>query len=99
MWLEANDVRSLRSFPTRRSSVLKDELLTYLAYGRNNCKTKLESMSDEMLTTTKTPWRALSVAEMMLYSLRHVQDRKSTRLNSSHIVISYAVFSFQTNTK
>ena len=52
----------------------KDELLTYLAYGRNKCKTKLESMGDEMLTTTKTPWRDMSVAEMMLYNLRHVQE-------------------------
>src|SRR5260221_10371967 len=28
----------------------------------------------------------------MLYQPRHLADRKSTRLNSSHTVISYAVF-------
>src|SRR2546426_3308792 len=27
-----------------------------------------------------------------LYALKNVTDRKSTRLNSSHLVISYAVF-------
>src|SRR5256885_9305931 len=34
------------------------------------------------------------IASMVLLStlLRFVQDRKSTRLNSSHLVISYAVF-------
>src|SRR6266566_6621140 len=30
---------------------------------------------------------------------RRAQDRKSTRLNSSHLVISYAVFSLQKNTE
>src|SRR5256885_12129778 len=29
----------------------------------------------------------------------YVQDRKSTRLNSSHLVISYAVFCLQTKNK
>src|SRR2546426_8733030 len=28
----------------------------------------------------------------------HVEDRKSTRLNSSHLVISYAAFSFKKRT-
>src|SRR5256885_12015013 len=28
----------------------------------------------------------------------HLEDRKSTRLNSSHLVISYAVFCLNTNT-
>src|SRR5688500_19803390 len=30
--------------------------------------------------------------EQLTQSLRHLLDRKSTRLNSSHLVISYAVF-------
>src|SRR5690625_6983787 len=30
--------------------------------------------------------------------LRHLQDRKSTRLNSSHVAISYAVFCLKKNT-
>src|SRR5690625_7122819 len=31
-------------------------------------------------------------AKMSLVSNSHLQDRKSTRLNSSHVAISYAVF-------
>src|SRR5690625_6944813 len=37
------------------------------------------------------PTRAQSIAEMALDFVR-VKDRKSTRLNSSHVAISYAVF-------
>src|SRR2546426_7301978 len=35
---------------------------------------------------------ALGVAEQVVPLARHFKDRKSTRLNSSHLVISYAVF-------
>src|SRR5260221_9697183 len=31
-------------------------------------------------------------AQVLIHALRERQDRKSTRLNSSHTVISYAVF-------
>src|SRR5256885_8749479 len=41
------------------------------------------SSLDRWLTTTVAPSRAKAVA---------MADRKSTRLNSSHLVISYAVF-------
>src|SRR5699024_12036100 len=34
-----------------------------------------------------------------LYTVRMVQDRKSTRLNSSHVSISYAVFCLKKKTK
>src|SRR3712207_6967806 len=34
----------------------------------------------------------LSCKDMTLYRLLHSEDRKSTRLNSSHANISYAVF-------
>src|SRR3712207_7735498 len=36
--------------------------------------------------------RALQVAVAAAHALEHVGDRKSTRLNSSHANISYAVF-------
>src|SRR5690349_23882884 len=32
------------------------------------------------------------VAQVVLDAVLHVEDRKSTRLNSSHVEISYAVF-------
>src|SRR5256885_3708411 len=36
------------------------------------------------------PWRMVGRFSIILY--HSIQDRKSTRLNSSHLVISYAVF-------
>src|SRR5205807_3849767 len=40
---------------------------------------------------TKPPWSSLAVADS--------RDRKSTRLNSSHLVISYAVFCLKKKNK
>src|SRR5260221_4665814 len=40
------------------------------------------------------PWRGMQQQFVKRYST--YQDRKSTRLNSSHTVISYAVFCFKT---
>src|SRR5256885_12261931 len=37
-------------------------------------------------------WSAMSRSWLTATSTSRVQDRKSTRLNSSHLVISYAVF-------
>src|SRR5207302_6016818 len=37
-------------------------------------------------------WLALAIALAGEGGLLHAQDRKSTRLNSSHVKISYAVF-------
>src|SRR5256885_16320530 len=39
-----------------------------------------------------TPARAPRSARSCCGATRHSEDRKSTRLNSSHLVISYAVF-------
>src|SRR5256885_3478116 len=39
------------------------------------------------------PWQRRAVVDEMI---AHGQDRKSTRLNSSHLVISYAVFCLKT---
>src|SRR6266496_1257466 len=36
---------------------------------------------------------------MSVYALIHVADRKSTRLNSSHVEISYAVFCLKKKTR
>src|SRR5205807_9696726 len=70
------DHRDLHSFPTRRSSDL----------------TKVK-------TTSNRPPRKVIVGTVMQsfwgqYPGLHnrLEDRKSTRLNSSHLVISYAVF-------
>src|SRR5207244_13292016 len=66
----------LHSFPTRRSS----DLLSHTAALRRNCS-RVEAVApvaDEHLDAL--------VGELC------IQDRKSTRLNSSHQIISYAVF-------
>src|SRR5437773_6937905 len=39
-----------------------------------------------------TPYARLLQALLLVFSVPHAVDRKSTRLNSSHITISYAVF-------
>src|SRR2546426_8604420 len=42
---------------------------------------------------------ALRVVASVLGTLQDLQDRKSTRLNSSHLVISYAVFCLKKKNK
>ncbi|RPJ86420.1 MAG: DinB family protein [Acidobacteria bacterium] len=53
----------------------KDELQTYLDYGRRKCRAMLESLSDEKAQQRcGFEWeRDLSVAELVLDNLRHVQ--------------------------
>src|SRR5256885_12335972 len=49
----------------------------------------------EVISSTfdEPPERHVQVAEMVIEKAkRMIEDRKSTRLNSSHLVISYAVF-------
>src|ERR1039457_5072819 len=38
------------------------------------------------------PWKGTSYSASMIFAAPENADRKSTRLNSSHLVISYAVF-------
>ena len=53
----------------------KDELQTYLEYGREKCRTRIETLSDEMAPQRCRPdWPDMSVAELLLYNLRHVQE-------------------------
>src|SRR5438445_6856339 len=78
--------RHLHSFPTRRSSDLT---------AKSNVCTLLLSVGDPipiwplpMTLATGTP----HVTERLVVPVRCTGDRKSTRLNSSHANISYAVF-------
>src|SRR2546426_6209068 len=48
-----------------------------------------KSISDQLAQTVNL---SLSDSQGTLFNVSSVQDRKSTRLNSSHLVISYAVF-------
>src|SRR5256885_11756779 len=46
---------------------------------------------------TRTKFRATSSMHVRNVQKNRVRDRKSTRLNSSHLVISYAVFCLKKN--
>src|SRR5205814_8977449 len=86
--------RHLHSFPTRRSS---DLAWAPFAEGRNNV------FQNELLLSIATKFQK-SVAQVILRWLtqrgivvlskseNYLRDRKRTRLNSSHLGISYAVF-------
>jgi hypothetical protein len=53
----------------------KDELLTYLEYGRNKCRTRIETLTDEMAhQRCRLDWPEMSIAELLLYNMRHVQE-------------------------
>src|SRR5438876_8779306 len=75
---------NLHSFPTRRSSDLFQELATLGPLGTLGYEAHALSVHDaERFAQAGKAWRK---------PLRVVQDRKSTRLNSSHPSNSYAVF-------
>src|SRR5690606_41943172 len=74
---------ALHSFPTRRSSDLDRQIRTWEEGGQVEPETR---QFDAQAGVTRA-MRAKSEAEDYRYL-----DRKSTRLNSSHVKISYAVF-------
>src|SRR5207249_11490789 len=88
--------RHLHSFPTRRSSDLP---FPWLPLPRPALKAPLQAQTDPLgpeLAVLKVELRP-GHADQRARSgdagdLGTIQDRKSTRLNSSHISISYAVF-------
>src|SRR5207253_11254219 len=90
---------NLTPFPTRRSSDLR---FRHLALGERHAAAFTEQVAPRRaarrgaltrgrpaLCANVTPHDRNSLPTMVLPSLR---DRKSTRLNSSHVAISYAVF-------
>src|SRR5204863_7677723 len=78
------DHRDLHSFPTRRSSDLPlDRLNAFLLAPAAPGRSHLASSQSGSIWVRSTP-------SIVIPGL--VPDRKSTRLNSSHVEISYAVF-------
>src|SRR5699024_12782686 len=75
------------SFPTRRSSDLS--ILLHSAFF-------IVQLSHPYMTTGKTialtRWTFVNKVTFLLFNVLSRLDRKSTRLNSSHVSISYAVF-------
>src|SRR5207249_10614055 len=89
----------LHSFPTRRSS---DLARSGRADPRNVQGTgrRLEPLTERQAALRKHAVRAPRRAYAApLASSDHFRDRKSTRLNSSHVSISYAVFCLKKKTK
>src|SRR5690606_41629198 len=75
--------RDLHSFPTRRSSDLPDTAGALIAGEVENLLAK---------TVQAASLRVRPVGAARAVSVVGELDRKSTRLNSSHVKISYAVF-------
>src|SRR5207247_9683493 len=79
--------RSLHSFPTRRSSDLV------------RCRHATTAECPRATSTLEQAQRLDECVERHMLSLRYLADRKSTRLNSSHEWISYAVFCLKKKNK
>src|SRR5438445_8532828 len=78
------DHRDLHSFPTRRSSDLAVLVDAVRALVREQERRQIESLLEQDGLDERGIGQLLQEAEN--------RDRKSTRLNSSHANISYAVF-------
>src|SRR5699024_11883943 len=91
--------RYLPSFPTRRSSDLKHKLPVSLRYPNKLFRLDCRRATGMSLVEARTGWRLKSRIiykkndrPLLLAPSGIKGDRKSTRLNSSHVSISYAVF-------
>jgi hypothetical protein len=52
----------------------KDELLAYLEFGRNKCRTTIMGLTDELAEVRKDFGKlSLRFGELLLYNMRHVQ--------------------------
>src|SRR5690606_39329341 len=90
--------RALPSFPTRRSSDLDRERVPAAAPAIADDVTvtgKHVVVVDDVLYTGRTVRAAM---DAISDTGRAASDRKSTRLNSSHVKISYAVFCLKKKT-
>src|SRR5437773_12125571 len=81
LFSSSSDLLDLHSFPTRRSSDLKTSK-------REGSGSPLRSAKPPALPNVKN----IKPRPNSLTAAPPRKDRKSTRLNSSHITISYAVF-------
>src|SRR5438309_9020041 len=75
-----------------RSRFARDQELKAAAAQRDAAKGRLESAQAQLAYSRLTSPIDGVVTDMAFYAGEMPQDRKSTRLNSSHSSISYAVF-------
>src|SRR5690606_39416678 len=89
---------ALHSFPTRRSSDLLEEVNAVLpkaAFGFGHVR--FTSAADDQVGAKGDLLRSDLRVHRALGNVCGERDRKSTRLNSSHVKISYAVFCLKKN--
>src|SRR5690606_40608086 len=93
--------RHLHSFPTRRSSdLLYDLSNTAEKIGLRSLNVRISKLSlKDVILPCILHWNKNHY--IVLYKIKNENylDRKSTRLNSSHVKISYAVFCLKKKTK
>src|SRR5690606_42052092 len=92
-----DDHRDLHSFPTRRSSDLEisGDPTTGPSFAEHLVDTDGDGVKSAQLGPQRiqVPVVGVTLRRVLVDELvQHVLDRKSTRLNSSHVKISYAVF-------
>src|SRR5207253_10566607 len=88
------DHPDLHSFPTRRSSDLSPYTITCAPGTLSAANYNFVTGDTAHFTITKATLSVNAVADTKVYG-----DRKSTRLNSSHVAISYAVFCLKKKTR
>src|SRR5438067_6748201 len=81
------DHRDPHSFPTRRSSDLRGAAMAGDLTGAG-----VSRPDDGDAGADRPAWLATALPALHARQAGQRQDRKSTRLNSSHVSISYAVF-------
>src|SRR5207253_11468969 len=96
--------RALHSFPTRRSSDLFTQVQDTDDYRLAAARSMLASLQNQygyyiVIGEPKIVSMPHARAAVFEVNLTGPQDRKSTRLNSSHVAISYAVFCLKKKTK
>src|SRR5690606_41827705 len=91
------DCPYLHSFPTRRSSDLLDR--AFLAgMGMESVHPGAKTIPEALFMLYQMTFAIITVA-LVAGSVADRIDRKSTRLNSSHVTISYAVFCLKKKTR
>src|SRR5205807_8186489 len=99
------DNTDLHSFPTRRSSDLNYHEASGIAKKQDSGRAEIPDSKCQRCSKPQTPiikfpgatcafenWNLdFGISLQHLIALPVARDRKSTRLNSSHLVISYAV--------
>src|SRR5699024_12539912 len=83
---------NLLSFPTRRSSDLEKDSVERLVYQIDSYKEYFDYCYIVCVDKNLDAVRKKISTNVGIIVVDDIKDRKSTRLNSSHVSISYAVF-------